>query len=321
MVRLELVTVPYRYDEREEGLGAGPGALLRAGMVARLRAAGQEIAGPREAVLPPEERVDGRIAVNIGRLGAKTAALVAAAQRAGAGALVLAGDDTAGIGVVSGLQQAVGAGTAIGVVWLDAHGDFNTPETSFSGILAGMPVAILAGLAGPLWREAAQLAAPIPTDRILLGGVRELDAQEEILLRSTDVRVVTTRELTDGRGFANAVHRLANNCSHLALQLDLDLLDPHLVPSASTPARNGLGLDEAVAAMRTVLATGKVAAVSIAGLNPGGGRRGERSIQTTLTLIEQAVSAWVQVPTPPPRGDRRQAPGVGDGDVWNEGGV
>ncbi len=79
-------------------------------------------------------------------------------------------------------------GTALGhrpearVLWLDAHGDFNTPETSYSGILAGMPVAILAGLAGPLWRGAAGLAAPIPTDRILLAGVRELDEKEATLL-------------------------------------------------------------------------------------------------------------------------------------------
>lgn len=296
MPRLELITVPYRYDVREQGLGAGPGALLRAGLVERLRGSGCEILGPEEAALPSEERAEGRIAVNIGRLGAHTAALVGHARAAGNGALVLAGDDTVGIGVVSGVQQADGAGTAIGVVWLDAHGDFNTPETSFSGILAGMPVAILAGLAGPLWREAAQLAVPVPTDRILLAGVRDLDEKEETLLRSTDVRVVTTRELTDGGSFAAAVERLAKVCTHLVVQVDLDLLDPRFVPSASTPAGQGVTLDAAVAALRTVLGTGKVAALGVAGLNPGGGQRGERSIQTARALIEQAVTAWERVP-------------------------
>ena len=87
-------------------------------------------------------------------------------------------------------KQAAGAGAAIGVVWVDAHGDFNTPETSFSGILAGMPVAILAGLAGPLWRDAAGLATPVATEHIVLAGARELDEKEEELIRSTDVRVV-----------------------------------------------------------------------------------------------------------------------------------
>ena len=182
-MRLQLVTVPYRYDDREEGLGAGPGALLRAGLGERLAARGHQIDGPHEAALADGEREEGRTAVNIGRLGARTAALVADARQTGIGALVLAGDDTAAIGVVAGVQRADGAGTPIGLVWLDAHGDFNTPETSYSGILAGMPVAILAGLAGPLWREEAGLAVPVPTDRLLLGGVRDLDEQEATLLR------------------------------------------------------------------------------------------------------------------------------------------
>jgi len=298
-LRLQLVTVPYRYDEHEQGLGAGPNALLEAGLQDRLAGLGHGVGGPAAATLDPTEREEGRVAVNIGRLGSRTAALVAAARRAGDGALVLAGDDTASIGVVSGLQQADGAGTPIGVVWLDAHGDFNTPETSYSGILAGMPVAILAGLAGPLWRGAAGLAAPIPTDRILLAGVRELDDKEATLLRSTDVRVIRSRETNDGTTLAAAVERLAATCALLCLFVDLDVLDPHLVPSASTPAANGLEIDQAAAAMAVALATGKVAAVCIAGLNPGAGKRGERSVETTLTLLERALASWERCPRPP----------------------
>ena len=299
-MHVQLVTVPYRYDEREEGLGAGPRALLDAGLVAALRGAGLDAADPIEAVLDPTEREDGRVAVNIGRLGARTAALVAAARRENAGALVLAGDDTASIGVVSGLQQADGAGSPIGVVWLDAHGDFNTPETSFSGILAGMPVAILAGLAGPLWRGAAGLAAPIPTDRILLGGVRELDEKESTLLRSTDVRVVTAKDLASGIGYAAAVDRLAATCDQIFLHVDLDVLDPHLVPSASTPARDGLELAEATDAIATVLRSGKVSAVCVASLNPGGGQRGTRSVANALKLLETALTEWQATPRKSP---------------------
>jgi arginase len=216
---------------------------------------GLDVHGPREAVLDPPDREEGRTAVNIGRLGARTAALVADARRSGAGALVLAGDDTAAIGVVSGVQLAEGAASAIGVVWLDAHGDFNTPETSYSGILAGMPVAILTGLAGPLWREAAGLAAPVPTDRVLIAGTRDLDEKEAELIRSTDVRVVPAAELTDptSGAFSLAVERLAERCSHLCLHVDLDLLDPRLVPSASTPSAAGLSIEQAAAAMATVL--------------------------------------------------------------------
>lgn len=298
-MRLQLVTVPYRYDERGEGLGAGPTALIEAGLMDRLRAIERELSGPAEASLDPAEREAGRTAVNIGRLGASTAAHVAAARRANAGVLVLAGDDTASIGVVSGLQQADGAGTPIGLVWLDAHADFNTPETSYSGILAGMPVAILAGLAGPLWRGAAGLAVPIPTDRMLLAGVRQVDPKEETLLRSTDVRVLHPQDVCAGGPLRIAVERLANTCSLLCLHVDLDVLDPRHVPSASTPAEGGLEIDEVVAAMETVLRTGKVAALSVAGLNPGAAARGERSTATALALLERAVAAWDRVPGPP----------------------
>lgn len=298
-MRIDLVTVPYRYDEWGEGLGAGPDALLAAGLPDRLRAAGIEVGGPHEARLAPEAREEGRTAVNIGRLGAETARLVAAARRNGAGALVLAGDDTAAIGVVSGLQQADGAGTPIGVVWVDAHGDFNTPETSFSGILAGMPVAILAGLAGPLWREAAGLAAPVPTDRIVLAGTRELDDKERELIASTDVRVVPTGELRGEERFTGVIEWLANRCALLYLHVDLDVLDPRFVPSASTPSADGLTVNELVRTMSAVLHTGKVAAVAVSSLNPGAGSRGERSVSSAMKTIEGALPAWTAAPGAP----------------------
>src|SRR3954447_4128601 len=183
-MQIQLVTVPYRYDDPNEGLGLGPQALIDAGLEERLNAT-HTIAPPLASHLDPASREEGRTAVNIGRLGASTSRLVANVREAGNGVLVLAGDDTAAVGLIAGLQHADGAAAAIGIVWLDAHGDFNTPETSFSGILAGMPLAIIAGLAGPHWREAAEFTAPVPTDRIMVAGVRDLDEKEAQLLRST----------------------------------------------------------------------------------------------------------------------------------------
>jgi arginase len=296
-MRVDLVTVPYRYDQHGEGMGAGPGALLAAGLIEQLSNAGLAVGSPREALLSPEHREAGRTAVNIGRLGAVTARLVAESRRADAAVLVLAGDDTASIGVVSGLKLACGAETPIGVVWLDAHGDFNTPETSYSGILAGMTLAILAGLGGPLWREAAGLAAPIPTDRIVLAGTRELDEQERDLLGSTSVRIVPPADLRAGR-LAGVVDRLADHCDALYLHVDLDVLDPRFIPSASTPAAGGLTTEELAAAMATVLKTGKVAAVTVCALNPGAGARGQQSIASALSTLIAALPFWVSAPRP-----------------------
>jgi arginase len=294
-VELDIVSVPYRYDARGEGLGAGPEALLRAGLGRRLATRGFEVGEPREANLLAEEIEAGRTAVNIGKLGARAAALVADGYRAGRAVLVLGGDDTVAVGVVAGTQTGAGPGSVLGLVWLDAHGDFNTPETSYSGILAGMPVAVIAGLAGPLWREAAGLAAPLPTDRILLAGIRDLDEKEEALLRATNVRIVGAGELC-GDAFQAALDRLANRCTHLCVHVDLDLLDPRFVPSASTPSAKGPTVPEAAEALGRVLATGKVATLCLAGLNPGAGERGRTSLASAMGLLEQALSRWTAVP-------------------------
>ena len=295
---VDVISVPYRYDRHGEGVGGGPDALRRAGLSARLRQAGLTLGAENSAQLPDADREVGRTAVNIGKLGAHTAQLISAARQAGNGALVLAGDDTAAIGVVAGLQAAVGAAAPIGIVWLDAHGDFNTPETSYSGILAGMPLAILAGLAGPLWREAAGLASPIATDRLVLAGTRDLDEKEAELLRSTDVRVVPAGEVRKGAPFADVVAWLASRSDLLYLHVDLDVLDPRFVPSASTPAADGLTVDELAQAMGAVLGTGKVAAIAVTSLNPGAGSRGQRSLESVLTLLERALPAWQEAPSP-----------------------
>jgi len=291
-MKLRIVTVPYRYDERNDGLGLGPQALLDHGLVEALQAAGVEVPEVVTAELTDSERVQGPVAVNIGRLGANAGALVARGRSAGELVLVLAGDDTASVGVISGLQQAHGAAHRIGIVWLDAHGDFNTPETSVSNILAGMPLAILAGLAGPLWREAAMLAATVPTDRMLVAGVRELDDAEERLLRSTDVRLLRQAETMDGTTFAEAVDALAAKVDELYVHVDLDVLDPSLVPSSSTPSPRGLSLRQLESLLATTCSTGKVGVIGVAGLNPGAGERGQRSVETTHALLVSALPRW-----------------------------
>jgi arginase len=292
MKKLRIVEVPYRYDERNDGLGRGPRALLEQGLVDALQRAGVGEAHVVVAELPESERVDGPIAVNIGRLGANVGALVSEGHEAGERMLVIAGDDTAAVGVVSGLQQCCGAAHRIGIVWRDAHGDFNTPETSVSNILAGMPLAILAGLAGPLWREAAMLVATIPTDRIVIAGVRELDDAEAQLLRSTDVQVLRQEGALAGDAFASAVRRVADKVDDLYVHIDLDVLDPSLVPSSSTPSPRGMSLRQLEGLLGIAFDTGKVSVLGVAGLNPGGGQRGQRSVQSTESLLVAAIPRW-----------------------------
>lgn len=291
-MRIDIITVPYRYDERNRGLGAGPDALVRGGVADRVRSAGHEVADPIAALLPEDEREAGQTAVNIGRLGAHTASLIGDARENEAKVLALIGEDTAIIGVIAGLQKAHGAAARIGVVWVDAHGDFNTPKTSYSGILAGMPLAILAGLDGPRMRAAAGQLAPIPTERILIAGARDLDNQEESLLAATSVGLVTGKQLNQGTLLKDAIDALDQWCDLLVLHIDLDVLDPELVPSASTAAPDGIDVATLVAVAESVYATGKVEVTVIGSLNPGGGNLGKRSVETGLELVSRLARAW-----------------------------
>ncbi|MBA2758951.1 MAG: arginase family protein [Chloroflexia bacterium] len=295
MMGLSLVAVPYRYDELHDGLGLGPGALLDGGLVVALRQAGVEVSDPVEVRLPEDERIDGPIAANIGRLGAHVGRHVSEACEGEGRVLVLAGDDTTSVGVIAGLQLAHGAGHRIGIVWFDAHGDFNTPETSVSNILAGMPLAILAGLAGPLWRESAMLAATVPTDRMVIAGVRELDDAEEQLLRSTDVQILRHAESLSGWTFADAMSRLAEKVDEIYVHIDLDVLDPSLVPSSSTPSPRGMTLANMEKLLDQAFATGKVAVVGLAGLNPRAGQRGETSTASAKALLLAVIPRWMGI--------------------------
>jgi arginase len=292
-MRVDIITVPYRYDEPNKGLGAGPDALVRGGAAAKLRAAGHDVTDPVAAMLPNDEREPGQTGTNIGKLGAHTAALVKRSRDDGARILALVGEDTAVIGVVAGLQQAHGADARIGLVWIDAHGDFNTPKTSYSGIIAGMPVAIMAGLDGPRMRAAAGQLAPIPTERILIAGARDLDNQEESLLNATSVGLVTGKQLKQPDLLKTAIETLEQWCDLLVMHIDLDVLDPELVPSVTTASPDGIDVAELVAICGAVYATGKVDVTVIGSLNPGGGNLGKRSVATGLDLISQLSKIWV----------------------------
>ncbi|MCC6313347.1 MAG: arginase family protein [Thermomicrobiales bacterium] len=224
----------------------------------------------------------------LGVIGGAIAQAVAAGARTGQPVLVVGGNCTVTPGIVGGLQAAHGADARIGLVWFDAHGDFNTPRTTFTGRLGGMPVAVAAGLAYPAWREAAGMAAPLPTDRILFVDVRNLDQPEAALLRATDAVVTAVTPADDLR---RAIADLAARCDRLYLHVDADVLDAALVPNHPTVEPNGPGLDDTLAAMDVVLATGKVAAFALVSVFAGGDG-GDRSLESGLELLRGGLESW-----------------------------
>ncbi len=237
---------------------------------------------------------------NLGILGGEIANAVASASRAGSAILMSGGDCSHITGVIGGLQAAHGADVRIGLVWFDAHGDFNTPKTTISGMLGGMPVAVAAGLGYARWRTASRIVAPLPTERILMVDVRNLDPLEEQLIRATDVTIAAPARGFPGQELAPAVAQLADRCDCLYLHIDSDILDESYVPNHGTREPNGPNMKQVVNAIKTVMATGKVAALAVVSVY-GEGKGSERSVASGIELISEGLKSWRKEGMPVPR--------------------
>ena len=201
--------------------------------------------------------------LQLGGLNGAIAEAAAEGLRAGRALLMTGGNCSHAPGVLGGLQDAYGPGARIGLAWFDAHGDFNTPHTTLTGSLGGMPVAVCAGLGHPEWREGAHIRAPLPTDRIVLVDVRNLDEAEGTLIRATDAAIAAPAPGFPGEALGPAIARLAERVDVIYLHVDADVLDGSLVPHHRTVEPDGPSLAQVQAAMACVMATGKVAALAV----------------------------------------------------------
>ena len=235
-----------------------------------------------------------RTGIEVDDLGLVCAAIaeqVARGRRAGRAVLVTGGNCSHSVGVLAGLQQAHGPTARIGIVWLDAHGDFNTPNTTRSGMLAGMPLAVCAGLGQPNWRELAGVMAPLPTERMLLVDGRNLDPEEAQLIRATSMTVAAATAERSGADLRTAVADLASRCDMLYLHVDSDILDAALTPNHLTREPDGITMVEATTVLETVLATGKVAVLAVVSVF-GDGEGAEQGIASGVALIRAGLTAW-----------------------------
>ncbi|GIW03789.1 MAG: arginase [Thermomicrobiales bacterium] len=278
---------------RTAGLEQGAEALLATGLLDDLRALGAEITGVARPLLP-DDKVTGDPIEDLGRYNALVADAVASTLSSDAFPLLVGGTCSHLIGMLAGLQRHWGATARIGLVWFDAHGDFNTPRTTRSGMLGGMPVAVSAGLCHAVWRERAGLHAPMPTNRIVMVDVRNLDPEEAVLIAATDVTIA--RFEIDGAidDIVQAVERLTDCTEVLYLHVDADVLDASQQPSHPTAEPGGPGLPETQKAIEAVMRTGRVAAFGVVSVNPSG-EGGPVSVRSASDLLRAGVSAWLGV--------------------------
>jgi arginase len=274
--------------KRAAGLAGAAAAFLRGGMVDRLTEAGAVV---DQVVSVSAPKMPGDPILELASINARVAKAVAAALRQDVRPVLLGGNCSHIIGMISGIQQAYGPTIRLGLLWLDAHGDFNTPRTSLSGMLGGMPVAVAAGLAWPEWREGAGQQVPLATNRIVMVDVRNLDEAEEALIRATDIEIARFGEDFDPGSICEAIDRLAARCDQLYVHVDADILDAALQPNHPTVEPDGPGVEAVVGVLGHAFGTGKVCAFALVSVNPDGAE-GEISLASGAEVLSRGVRAW-----------------------------
>ena len=273
------------------GVDMGPSALRYAGLEERLTSLGFVVRdhGNVETYVPEatalvDERA--RFLPEIKRTCERIAAKVVEAAGSGTTPLVLGGDHSVALGTLGGLAAAHGAG---GVLWIDAHSDINTPETSPSGNVHGMALGAALGLGGDAFASESWPLPAVDPKRVALVGVRQLDDGERQLLRDAGVRVFTMSEI-DRIGVERAMREALDRVegpNFVHVSLDLDALDPEIAPGVGTPVRGGLTYREAHLALELVAESGVAGSLEVVEVNP----ILDRENTTALTAVELVASA------------------------------
>ena len=254
------------------GVDMGPSAIRYARMENAIEELGHPVTDLGNARVPIPELVESDESVR--HLDAVRAVCEEVAGRAEAVAsgglfpIFLGGDHSISIGTVSGVACSGGGRT--GVIWLDAHADFNTPKTSPSGNIHGMPLATLTGNGPPGLVEIGGAGASVSPEDVVLIGLRSVDLEERNLLREAGARAYTMKEI-DAYGVARVVRRAMKDLGHVDrvhLSFDLDVLDPEIAPGVGTPVRGGLTYREAHLVMELINEAGVVTSLDVVEVNP-----------------------------------------------------
>jgi arginase len=274
---IAIIGAPLDLGQGRRGVDMGPSAVRVANLNARVAALGYEVEDLGNVeVAQPETATEGdarakylpQIAQTCHRLALK----VAESLEGGRLPLTLGGDHSIAIGTASGVSQHLRAGNQkAGIIWLDAHADMNTPETSPSGNVHGMPLACILGFGPPELTNLFGYAPKINARNAVIVGVRDIDLKEKPHVRESGVSVFTMRDI-DERGLRSvmdeAIRIASDGTAGFHLSLDMDFVDPQHAPGVGTPVRGGVTYREAHLAMEMLCDSGGAIAMEVVEVNP-----------------------------------------------------
>lgn len=275
--KVRIIGVPMDLGASRRGVDMGPSAMRVAGLQARIKQLGHGVEDLGNiAVKQAEEQHYGdkraKYLKEISETCKGLAAIVEQAVGEGCLPLVLGGDHSLAVGSIGGLASNYHKqGRRIGLLWLDAHGDMNTPETTPSGNVHGMPLAALVGAGAPELTALAGFTPIVDAHQVALVGVRELDSREQRLMKQSGVHAFTMRDI-DERGMrevmAEALRFVADDTAGMAVSLDMDFVDPAEAPGVGTAVRGGVTYREAHLAMEMIADTRALALLEVVEINP-----------------------------------------------------
>lgn len=272
-MQIDIIGVPIDLGADRRGVDMGPSAIRYAHLHQRLEGLGYTLQDTGNIEVPIQEMcsiTDPKLKYIdcIIPMGRRVAGAVATSIQGGRFPLVLGGDHSLSLGSIRGAAKY----KKLGVIWVDAHADFNTAETTPSGNIHGMPLAALCGLGDPslvsLWDETPPVLDP---KRVAILGARDLDPGEKRNLREAGV-MVQSMEQIDRSGMVasleKAIHRVSRDVDGIYLSFDMDALDPRHAPGVGTPVPGGLTFREAHLACEVIAETGKLIGMDMVEVNP-----------------------------------------------------
>jgi arginase len=297
---VHILGVPLDLGGGRRGVDMGPSAVRIAGLGERLAGMGCVVVDKGDLPSPiPETRVardaSKRYIRDIARVCQRVYQHTFQSLSDGALPIVVGGDHSLSAGSVGASADfATARGGTLGLLWVDAHGDMNTPATTTSGNVHGMPLAALVGTEpSELARLGTERAPKVRADRTVLIGIRNLDEAEKRRIKDSGVHVFTMKDI-DRHGIAVVMKRAlkiaTDGTTGLHVSFDLDVCDPAIAPGVGTPVKGGLDYREAHMVMEMIADSGKLTALDLVEINP----ILDHQNQTAVLGVELALSALGQ---------------------------
>ncbi|MBF0228920.1 MAG: arginase [Desulfamplus sp.] len=276
--KIKIIGVPMDFGQLHRGVDMGPAALRYTGLVSELRKLGYIVEDSGDVRVPVRDRgeeTESKVKTDknsanyleaITNVCTQVYDVGKQAVQEGSFPLFLGGDHSIAIGTIGGVSH----DNQIGVIWIDAHGDFNTYETSPSGNVHGMPLAALTGDGSQALLDIGRTGMKVDPENVVLLGIRDLDLKEKERLKRSGVTVYTMRDI-DEQGISTIINKALMKFMHIKrihVSLDMDAIDPVEAPGVGTPVPGGLTYREAHLCMEIIADSGKLSSMDLVEINP-----------------------------------------------------